>query len=146
MIRRPPRSTLFPYTTLFRSPPVREDRRGKLLAPAGAAARVRDDHEIAVAGEGLELEVELVLVLRHGPAVNAQDRRVPLSGHEVGRLHDEAVDRRAVAALEADQLHGAQPDPREPRVVLARQRPQRRAVQREPPGGPERGGSEPGDP
>src|SRR5947209_9648770 len=23
MIRRPPRSTLFPYTTLFRSPPVR---------------------------------------------------------------------------------------------------------------------------
>src|SRR5258708_16672259 len=28
MIRRPPRSTLFPYTTLFRSPPkVRGDRR-----------------------------------------------------------------------------------------------------------------------
>src|SRR5580698_10666211 len=24
MIRRPPRSTLFPYTTLFRSPPVRQ--------------------------------------------------------------------------------------------------------------------------
>src|SRR5687767_15458579 len=24
MIRRPPRSTLFPYTTLFRSPPIRE--------------------------------------------------------------------------------------------------------------------------
>src|SRR3712207_8019445 len=27
MIRRPPRSTLFPYTTLFRSPPVRQLRR-----------------------------------------------------------------------------------------------------------------------
>src|SRR3712207_7426051 len=27
MIRRPPRSTLFPYTTLFRSPGVVEDRR-----------------------------------------------------------------------------------------------------------------------
>src|SRR5256885_12514854 len=26
MIRRPPRSTLFPYTTLFRSPPVRKQR------------------------------------------------------------------------------------------------------------------------
>src|SRR6266404_5458067 len=26
MIRRPPRSTLFPYTTLFRSPPGRPDR------------------------------------------------------------------------------------------------------------------------
>src|SRR5204862_2851466 len=30
MIRRPPRSTLFPYTTLFRSP------RARLLRPAGA--------------------------------------------------------------------------------------------------------------
>src|SRR2546427_2456122 len=99
MIRRPPRSTLFPYTTLFRSPPVREDRRGKPLAPAGAAARVRDDHEIAVTGEGLELEVELGLVLRNGPAVNAQDGRVTLSRHEVGRLHRETVHRRAVAAL-----------------------------------------------
>src|SRR5690349_23028231 len=29
MIRRPPRSTLFPYTTLFRSPlPAKHDRRG----------------------------------------------------------------------------------------------------------------------
>src|SRR2546426_6308510 len=27
MIRRPPRSTLFPYTTLFRSPPVRASSR-----------------------------------------------------------------------------------------------------------------------
>src|SRR3989454_6529903 len=26
MIRRPPRSTLFPYTTLFRSRPLRDDR------------------------------------------------------------------------------------------------------------------------
>src|SRR3712207_7394271 len=28
MIRRPPRSTLFPYTTLFRSPPAPVRRRG----------------------------------------------------------------------------------------------------------------------
>src|SRR5437588_8751529 len=28
MIRRPPRSTLFPYTTLFRSPPLSAARRG----------------------------------------------------------------------------------------------------------------------
>src|SRR2546422_1655707 len=31
MIRRPPRSTLFPYTTLFRSPPLRQ--RAWLLPP-----------------------------------------------------------------------------------------------------------------
>src|SRR5260221_6437654 len=46
MIRRPPRSTLFPYTTLFRSQPVEQadapaDRtlghgRGVLAAPGGA--------------------------------------------------------------------------------------------------------------
>src|SRR2546422_3478850 len=35
MIRRPPRSTLFPYTTLFRSLPVRSGERG-----ADAAERV----------------------------------------------------------------------------------------------------------
>src|SRR2546425_8091762 len=34
MIRRPPRSTLFPYTTLFRS--VRGARRSRLPRPGGA--------------------------------------------------------------------------------------------------------------
>src|SRR5688572_32293194 len=38
MMRRPPRSTLFPYTTLFRSPEVRlRDRRAGPPDPAGAA-------------------------------------------------------------------------------------------------------------
>src|SRR3712207_8538238 len=44
MIRRPPRSTLFPYTTLFRSPaPARAGRRRaagvRAAVPAGAADR-----------------------------------------------------------------------------------------------------------
>src|SRR2546421_9081470 len=33
MIRRPPRSTLFPYTTLFRSRPVVPDQQDVLLDP-----------------------------------------------------------------------------------------------------------------
>src|SRR2546430_11510881 len=37
MIRRPPRSTLFPYTTLFRSPP---GRARTYRTPAGCAARI----------------------------------------------------------------------------------------------------------
>src|SRR3712207_8448440 len=37
MIRRPPRSTLFPYTTLFRSVQVHLVRRERRLAPPGAA-------------------------------------------------------------------------------------------------------------
>src|SRR5256886_16055537 len=36
MIRRPPRSTLFPYTTLFRSPPV--ERNPDVLRPYGVFA------------------------------------------------------------------------------------------------------------
>src|SRR2546427_9440767 len=35
MIRRPPRSTLFPYTTLFRSP---GNRRGQIASSGGTAA------------------------------------------------------------------------------------------------------------
>src|SRR5690349_24930111 len=41
MIRRPPRSTLFPYTTLFRSPRARRwrGRRSRRWRPGGAALR-----------------------------------------------------------------------------------------------------------
>src|SRR2546426_6975914 len=37
MIRRPPRSTLFPYTTLFRSRTARHRRRAPLRSPVGSA-------------------------------------------------------------------------------------------------------------
>src|SRR5256885_12544123 len=33
MIRRPPRSTLFPYTTLFRSPPLSSTAPATIVAP-----------------------------------------------------------------------------------------------------------------
>src|SRR3712207_8000180 len=39
MIRRPPRSTLFPYTTLFRSHPATSHRPGP-IAPSGFPRRV----------------------------------------------------------------------------------------------------------
>src|SRR5262245_64637217 len=50
MIRRPPRSTLFPYTTLFRSDAVTGDRLRKYPDPTGtrfrqAAARVLRSEE-----------------------------------------------------------------------------------------------------
>src|SRR3712207_7976025 len=50
MIRRPPRSTLFPYTTLFRSPSAEGGHEGAVLAP-----------EFGDVGVGL---VEVVLELR----------------------------------------------------------------------------------
>src|SRR3712207_7532466 len=42
MIRRPPRSTLFPYTTLFRSRPLREGRTaGRILRVVYGILRVQ---------------------------------------------------------------------------------------------------------
>src|SRR3712207_7793612 len=43
MIRRPPRSTLFPYTTLFRSPRLAEELSGP-AAGLGDAIGVEDHH------------------------------------------------------------------------------------------------------
>src|SRR5256885_12803695 len=45
MIRRPPRSTLFPYTTLFRSPPRARSWPGELSATAGSSASSRTRSE-----------------------------------------------------------------------------------------------------
>src|SRR3712207_8819671 len=45
MIRRPPRSTLFPYTTLFR--PVRAERARERLAVVAAAAALPAGEEAA---------------------------------------------------------------------------------------------------
>src|SRR6266498_2747918 len=40
MIRRPPRSTLFPYTTLFRSPPNKQDSRQSVPIRAHTAGTI----------------------------------------------------------------------------------------------------------
>src|SRR3712207_7124423 len=51
MIRRPPRSTLFPYTTLFRSENFGQTRQGWItLNPAATA---REEHEGEVRPRGL---------------------------------------------------------------------------------------------
>src|SRR3712207_8809034 len=69
MIRRPPRSTLFPYTTLFRSlheaPAVGQDR------VVGEVGRVGDRDLLDVVGErpGLEGAQEEPLAVDHRPLV-----------------------------------------------------------------------------
>src|SRR3712207_8913152 len=67
MLRRPPRSTLFPYTTLFRSPSVRDKARRDVLTTLEAPPRVSR----AGAATGLVVQL-LVLVLL---AVTAGDRK-----------------------------------------------------------------------
>src|SRR3712207_9531126 len=70
MIRRPPRSTLFPYTTLFRSPPPhggdREERQQqdrRLAEPPGQRR-----------GDGVQPAQEVVLLGDHRHDVEADKR------------------------------------------------------------------------
>src|SRR3712207_8607358 len=52
MIRRPPKSTLFPYTTLFRSDGKTEDGKTKLKQPTGTMSTAE---AISVVSSGLAL-------------------------------------------------------------------------------------------
>src|SRR2546426_12837923 len=74
MIRRPPRSTLFPYTTLFRSKPSR--RRGPLLcSPSG------EPHQAQPAPDPDEIPQAA-----HDGGINAEGRVEPQQlEHEVKR-------------------------------------------------------------
>src|SRR5258706_5717050 len=75
MIRRPPRSTLFPYTTLFRSPVARvAHERGDLAEDPGAGPGVA--LRVAVAEE----RVRLVDDHRHRP--HRRGGRVPRRSEE----------------------------------------------------------------
>src|SRR3712207_7917695 len=61
MIRRPPRSTLFPYTTLFRSPRHRHERRrprhGREPVRGAGQALVLLVGQLEVGGLGVALEL-----------------------------------------------------------------------------------------
>src|SRR3989442_15378585 len=61
MIRRPPRSTLFPYTTLFRSSRRLDDSRDELLADPEPPVR-RQDVEVTQPADawlsGIRIDVE----------------------------------------------------------------------------------------
>src|SRR3712207_8684840 len=69
MIRRPPRSTLFPYTTLFRSV-LDLQRQGSCCEVAGAHRRVDDtrkvrhDHDVRSEEHTSELQSRQYLVCR----------------------------------------------------------------------------------
>src|SRR2546426_6373812 len=79
MIRRPPRSTLFPYTTLFRSGPLDALCRG--LRPcddARASVRVTHLEDLMDPGDRLERfrDGALAMVARHAPDLDGQFFRV----------------------------------------------------------------------
>src|SRR3712207_7245830 len=65
MIRRPPRSTLFPYTTLFRSPAALDRM---LVALRDHRYRWRSIERLAIEG-GLSSELDALELLRARPEV-----------------------------------------------------------------------------
>src|SRR3712207_7098695 len=71
MIRRPPRSTLFPYTTLFRSRTPLGPGRGK--AEAGAAAYQGRVGQVGPCSEGVDRPDGLPL--RRGIGLRSLDRK-----------------------------------------------------------------------
>src|SRR5256885_16154710 len=66
MIRRPPRSTLFPYTTLFRSATSRTTSRPRAACPAGSERR---------AGKRDRRSACQLLATRPGPVRLRKDRK-----------------------------------------------------------------------
>src|SRR5688572_17395577 len=54
MIRRPPRSTLFPYTTLFRSSPTKQ---GRAAMPMPATAACISDVNVSARNTGVAVRV-----------------------------------------------------------------------------------------
>src|SRR3712207_9149835 len=88
MIRRPPRSTLFPYTTLFRSTGLDVDRR--LRVDLDALAGV--DGELAV----LARDLELAFHRGDGDAFVARHRRLVHGAHvRAGAVLREVADRKS---------------------------------------------------
>src|SRR2546422_4907497 len=114
MIRRPPRSTLFPYTTLFRSLPRRprvRDRRCRRRAPPRARGRVHDGHHAGRAGAGARAGRGDRLMVRWRPplAVHAHETSLrrgtrPVSLRPPRRTVERALADTGPAAIE--QLSG----------------------------------------
>src|SRR5258706_943010 len=102
MIRRPPRSTLFPYTTLFRSSPDRREREGfgsrqrswDPGGPADSAVRALFHHQAAGPRSGL---VDLARD-RHGQRRTPVEHQQPQARHDFPRVAAPACGSAAVTS------------------------------------------------
>src|SRR3712207_9009033 len=74
MIRRPPRSTLFPYTTLFRSVPPLAPHRSRTQGRRMRSAHHQGGHEAIVPAGVFALALEAGLQRAVGPG-KVQDRK-----------------------------------------------------------------------
>src|SRR5256886_14612788 len=108
MIRRPPRSTLFPYTTLFRSHEEVKDALERMRVAEGEIARVREAQAGTKTwlGEVTEsvsaLRGELAVVEGMKPAVESVRRDAGRLSHTMAQIEGRMTQTdAAVTALEA---------------------------------------------
>src|SRR3989454_12533733 len=96
MIRRPPRSTLFPYTTLFRSEQPRgADERPAAIGHAGAPRRRVEPRD----GDADEVVTAVrLLIQRRGRRVDGDSRRGGGGGEAVPLQHRQTTEPREEAA------------------------------------------------
>src|SRR3989454_7001368 len=104
MIRRPPRSTLFPYTTLFRSAQVHEGVLGRVDAPG--------ERHVTAAG----------LQILDGQVERRERRRAGGVHREVGRAEVETVGHAAGGHVHQDSGEGVLCPLRQTRQKLRRGR------------------------
>src|SRR2546430_9296795 len=115
MIRRPPRSTLFPYTTLFRSPLSEEHPRAQHAAEVAEAA----------AAQGKFWEMHDLLYQRQAALADEDLLRYARElGLDAERVRRELVAHVHAARVKEDFLSGTKSGVRRPpRVLLNRRRP-----------------------
>src|SRR5256885_12067534 len=95
MIRRPPRSTLFPYTTLFRSPFRARRHPDRHARPAPAPeAELRSEEHTSELQSPCNLVCRLLLEKKKHKTTNAKLDSSPLSAHS----HDSDSPRRSLYA------------------------------------------------
>src|SRR2546426_11545692 len=108
MIRRPPRSTLFPYTTLFRSlNPFRLEPVAELAVELEqVVVRAAGDPKQAQLGvglrvEGRELRVEVLCETARAESADPREvvERVQAGQERLGAAHRESRDRSGVAGF-----------------------------------------------
>src|SRR5256885_15432173 len=99
MIRRPPRSTLFPYPTLFRSPAQRKEKpavpRIVSYAPPAAPARTQQDNEELKRDQELQKRQQEVaqLVKEHQTKAELAEKNLDLARQETLAI---GLDRKSV--------------------------------------------------
>src|SRR5476649_3027543 len=87
MIRRPPRSTLFPYTTLFRSPTISGDAGSGSTDGAGRVPQDRSEEHTSELQSHSDLVCRLLLEKKkkqEGDELGTLENKPKKGGHQTG--------------------------------------------------------------